>query len=545
MKRHVAALILFLFAACTGQGLFGQEHGANSSSALHVTAEDLLTKPVGENWPSYNGDYTGRRYSSLREINRSNVAQLRAAWVFHPGNSQRLEATPVVIRGVMYVTSANDVFALDASTGRTVWHYSRPVSSGLLDDAAAHKSRGVAVWEQFVYSETDDAHLLCLDARSGNLLWDVQYADKVKQYGATSAPLVVKDEVIVGTSGGDSGVRGFVAAYDAKKGTLKWRLWTIPGPGEFGSASWPGDLYLHGGATTWMPGTYDPELDTVYWTTSNAAPDFDGSSRPGDDLYTACVLAIDPNTGKLKWYFQFTPHDVYDYDANETPVLVDRDENGAVRHLLLQADRNGFFYVLDRTDGKFLRATPFVEKLTWATGIDSSGRPLLSGLIPTKEGTHICPGIVGATNWFSPSYNPNTGLFYVMALENCNLYFAKPKPFTQGETFYGTGTKHPVGEDSRKILLALSPSDGKKVWQYPQAGHGNSWGGTLTTAGGLVFFADDAESFEAVDAETGKPLWHFNTGQSFVASPMTYSVEGVQYVAISAGSDVFSFALPH
>jgi alcohol dehydrogenase (cytochrome c) len=545
MKRHAVALILFLWAVCKGPELFGQDHGATSGSAVHVTAEDLLTTPVGENWPSYNGDYTGRRYSSLREIHRANIAQLRAAWVFHPGNTQRLEVTPVVIRGVMYVTSANDVFALDASTGRTLWHYSRPVSSGLLDDAAAHKSRGVAVWEQFVYSETDDAHLLCLDARSGNLLWDVEYADKVKQYGGTSAPLVVKDEVIVGTSGGDSGVRGFVAAYDAKKGTLKWRLWTIPGPGEFGSASWPGDLYLHGGATTWMPGTYDPELDTVYWTTSNAAPDFDGSSRPGDDLYTACVLAIDPNTGKLKWYFQFTPHDVYDYDANETPVLVDREENGALRHLLLQADRNGFFYVLDRTDGKFLRATPFLEKLTWATGIDASGRPVLSGLIPTKKGTHICPGIVGATNWFSPSYNPNTALFYVMALENCNLYFSNPKPFTQGETFYGTGTKHPVGEDSKKVLLALSPSDGKKVWQYPQAGRGNSWGGTLTTAGGLVFFADDAESFEAVDAETGHPLWHFNTGQSFSASPMTYAVNGIQYVAIAAGSDVFSFALAH
>jgi alcohol dehydrogenase (cytochrome c) len=545
MKRHAAALILFLWSVCTGQELFGQDHGAASSSAVQVTAEDLLTTPVGENWPSYNGDYTGRRYSSLREISRANIAQLRAAWVFHPGNTQRLEVTPVVIRGVMYVTSANDVFALDASTGRTLWHYSRPVSSGLLDDAAAHKSRGVAVWEQFVYSETDDAHLLCLDARSGNLLWDVEYADKVKQYGATSAPLVVKDEVIVGTSGGDSGVRGFVAAYDAKKGTLKWRLWTIPGPGEFGSTSWPGDLYLHGGATTWMPGTYDPDLDTVYWTTSNAAPDFDGSSRPGDDLYTACVLAIDPNSGKLKWYFQFTPHDLYDYDANETPVLVDKEENGAVRHLLLQADRNGFFYVLDRTDGEFLRATPFVEKLTWATGLDASGRPVLSGLVPTKEGTHICPGIVGATNWFSPSYNPNTGLFYVMALENCNIYYSKPKPFTQGETFYGTGTKHPLGEDSKKVLLALSPSDGKKIWQYPQAGHGNSWGGTLATAGGLVFFADDAESFEAVDAETGQPLWHFNTGQSFIASPMTYAVNGVQYVAIAAGSDVFSFALPH
>lgn len=545
MRWRTAGLIVITLWAHPGAGRWGQNDPRGSRSAMEVSADDLRAQPIGENWPSYNGDYTGRRFSSLHEINRSNVRQLRAAWVFHPGNTQRLEATPVVIHGVMYLTSANDVFALDATTGRSLWHYTRPISSGLLDDAAAHKSRGVAVWGQFVYSETDDAHLLCLDARSGNLVWDVQYADKVQQYGATSAPLVVKDEVIVGTSGGDSGVRGFLAAFDAKKGTLHWKLWTIPGPGEFGSDSWPGDLYLHGGGTTWMPGTYDPELDTLYWTTSNAAPDFDGSSRPGDDLYTACVLAIDPNSGKLKWYFQFTPHDIYDYDANETPVLVDREENGSTRHLLLQANRNGFFYVLDRSNGKFLRATPLLEKLTWANGIDVSGRPILSGRVPTTEGTLICPGIVGATNWFSPSYNPDTGLLYVMVLENCNLYFSKPKPFTPGETFYGTGTKHPPGEDSRKILLALSPSDGKKVWQYPQVGRGNSWGGTLTTAGGLVFFADDADSFEAVDAETGRPLWHFNTGQPFSASPMTYAVGGIQYVTICAGSDVFSFVLSH
>jgi len=542
MKRN-AAITLLLLVACTHSPT--AQELRTGGSALHVKAGDLLTSPVGESWPSYNGDYTGRRFSSLREINKANVGQLRAAWVFHPGNSQRLEATPVVIRGVMYVTSANDVFALDARTGRTLWHYSRPVSSGLLDDAAAHKNRGVAVWDNFVYSETDDAHLLCLDARSGNLIWDVQYADKVKHYGATSAPLVIKDEIVVGTSGGDSGVRGFLAAYDAATGKLKWHLWTIPGPGEFGSDSWPGDSYLHGGGTTWMPGTYDPELDTLYWTTSNAAPDFIGDSRPGDDLYTACVLAIDANTGKLKWYFQFTPHDLYDYDANETPVLVDADENGTTRHLLVQADRNGFFYVLDRTSGKFLRSAPFVKKLNWATGIDASGRPMLSDRIPTKEGIYICPGVVGATNWFSPSYNPSTGLFYVMALESCSLYFAKSTPFTPGETYYGTGTKFPSGERSQKILLALSVSDGKEVWRYPQAGRGNSWGGTLTTAGGLVFFADDTDSFEAVDAETGNALWHFNTGQSFSASPMTYAVDGVQYVAISAGSDVFSFALPH
>jgi alcohol dehydrogenase (cytochrome c) len=540
MKWPGGAYILLLLAVCPA--LPAQSPVAGDT---RVSANDLLTKPVGANWTSYNGDYTGRRFSSLSEINLSNAAHLRAEWVFHPGNSQRLEATPVVIRGIMYVTSANDVFALDARTGRVVWHYQRPVSSGLLDDAAAHKNRGVALWGDFVYTETDDAHLLCLDSRSGGLIWDVQYADKAKHYGATSAPLVVKDTVIVGTSGGDSGVRGFVAAYDAVTGKQKWLLWTIPGPGEFGSSSWPGDSYLHGGATTWMPGTYDPELDTLYWTTSNAAPDFVGDSRPGDDLYTSCVLAIDPSTGKLKWYFQFTPHDLYDYDANETPVLVDAEESGAVRHLLVQANRNGFFYVLDRTNGKFLRAASFVEKLTWAKGVDASGRPTLSGRIPTPEGTLICPGINGATNWFSPSYNPGTKLFYVMALENCNLFFASPKRFAAGETFYNTGTKLPPEEHQQKILLALSVADGKVAWRYPQVGQGESWGGTLTTAGGLVFFADDADSLEAVEATTGRALWHFNTGQRISASPMTYAVDGVQYVTICAGSDIFSFALPH
>ena len=543
MKGHTAILTRFVLVICAAMQLGAQQTASPARSALRVTAEDLLARPVGDNWTSYNGDYTGRRFSGLQEINRANVAQLRAAWVFHPGNTQRLEATPVVVRGIMYITSSNDVFALDARTGRSVWRYSRPISSGLLDDAAAHKSRGVAVWDHFVYSETDDAHLLCLDARSGNLIWDVQFADKVKHYGGTSAPLVVKDTVVVGSSGGDSGVRGFLAAFDAMTGKQKWQLWTIPGPGEFGSSSWPGDAYLYGGATTWLPGTYDPELDTLYWTTSNAAPDFVGDTRPGDDLYTACVLAIDPNTGKLKWHFQFTPHDLYDYDANETTVLVDTEENGSRRHLLVQANRNGFFYVLDRTDGKFLRATPFVEKLNWAKSIDSAGRPVLSGRIPTLEGTSICPSILGATNWFSPSYNPKTGMFYVMALERCDLFFAKPQEFIKGQTYYGTGTKLPPNERAQKILMALSVRDGKTVWRYPQTGVGNSWGGTLTTAGGLVFVADDADSLEAVDAATGHALWHFNTGQSFSASPMTYAVDGIQYVAICAGSDVFSFAL--
>jgi len=537
--------ILFLTLSLTFSPGAGQQGWSPVVGVANVGTEDLITKPVGANWISYNGDYTGRRYSGLREINPENVAQLRASWVFHPGNSETLEATPVVVSGIMYVTSANDALALDARTGRVLWHHQRPVSSGLLDDAAAHHTRGVGLWRNFVYMETDDAHLLCLDAHSGNLLWDVTYADKARHYGATSAPLVVKDNVIVGTSGGDSGVRGFLAAYDALTGNLKWRFWTIPGPGEFGSASWPGDSYLHGGGTTWMPGTYDPELNLLYWTTSNAAPDFVGDSRPGDDLYTASVLALDPDTGKLKWYFQFTPHDLYDYDATQTPVLVDVGERGVTRRLLVQANRNGFLYILDRTNGKFLNATPFVQKLNWAKGVDASGRPILSGRIPTAQGTYICPGINGATNWFSPSYNPDTGLFYVMALESCNLFFAKPKPFAPGKTYYATGTKLPPDEHAQKALLAYSVPEGKLLWRYPQVGQGDSWGGTVTTAGGLVFFGDDAGSLESVEARTGRPLWHFNTGQTMHASPMSYMVDGVQYIAVSAGSDVFSFSLPH
>jgi alcohol dehydrogenase (cytochrome c) len=545
MKFFCAAILLIITTLFAGHVITAQQPASSVGANVSLEAGDLLARPIGENWTSYNGDYSGRRYSSLHDINTGNVARLRAAWVFHPGNSQNLEVTPLVVRGIMYVTSSNNVFALDARNGRTLWHYQRPVSSGLLDDAAAHKNRGVALWGNSVYAETDDAHLLCLDARSGGLRWDIEYADKTKHYGATSAPLVVNGSVIVGTSGGDSGVRGFIAAYDASTGKAKWRFWTIPAPGEFGSSSWPGDSYLHAGATTWMPGTYDPELNTLYWTTSNASPDFVGDTRPGDDLYTACVLALDPQTGKLKWYFQFTPHDLYDYDATETPVLVDAEENGVLRHLLVQANRNGFFYVLDRTNGKFLRATRFVTKMNWAKGIDASGRPQLSGKIPTAKGEYICPGINGATNWYSPSYNPDTKLFYVMALESCDQYFAIPRTFHHGETFYNTGTKRPANEHSQKILLALSIADGKPAWRYPQAGRGNSSGGTLTTSGSLVFFGDDANSFEAVDATSGRALWHFNTGQRFIASPMTYAVDGIQYVAIAAESDIFVFALQH
>ena len=510
-----------------------------------VGSEDLLTRPVGANWTSYNGDYSGTRYSSLAEINAANVSQLSAQWVFHAQNTNRLETTPLVVNGIMFLTAANDAFALDARTGRVVWHHTRPISEGLIDDASSHINRGFAIWHDRVYMETDNAHLLCLDARSGNQIWDIPYADWNKNYGATSAPLVVKDKILVGTSGGDDGVRGFIAAYDAQTGKLAWRFWTIPGPGEPGSDSWPGKMYLRGGATTWMPGTYDPELNLIYWGTSNPAPDFNDDVRPGDDLYTDCLLALDPDTGTLKWHFQFTPHDLFDYDSVETPMLIDAPYKGEPRKLVVEANRNGYLYVLDRTNGKFLSATPFVEKLNWAKGVDSEGRPIRTDVRPTPAGTRVCPGYAGATNWYAPSYNVSTHMVYFLALEQCETYFSAPTPaFQEGKEYYSTGVKRIAGEASQKNLLAYSLDSTSPVWKYPQTGTGHSSGGTMTMASGLLFFADDAGSFEAVDGHTGKPLWHFNTGQSSSASPMTYAIDGKQYVAIAAGSNVFSFALP-
>jgi alcohol dehydrogenase (cytochrome c) len=545
MDRWQKLLLGFALTLGTVSRSPAQENGMTSvSTTIDIDPRRLLVSPVAENWLSYNGDYTGRRYSSLAEINVNNVNQLRPQWVFHANNSNRLEVTPVVVNGLMLVTAANHAFALDARTGRAVWHYERPNTEGLIDDASGHLNRGVGVWHSRVYMMTDNAHLLCLDVRSGHLLWDVAYAPGNKNYGATSAPLVVKDKVIVGTSGGDDGVRGFLAAYDALTGKEVWRFWTIPGPGEFGSSSWPGKMYLHGGGTTWMPGTYDPELNTLFWGTSNPSPDFDGAVRPGDDLYTACVLALDPDTGKLKWYFQFTPHDLFDYDATETAVLIDAVYKGEPRKLLVEANRNGFVYVLDRTNGKFLSAVRFVEKLNWAKGIDAQGRPIRTGLQPSTEGTRICPGFTGATNWYAPSYSELTHLFYFKALEDCGTFFRKPQEFAEGQTYYSTGVKHDPAEHPQKLLLAYDFNTETFAWKYPQVSSGYSNGGTMTTAGGVVFFADDTHSFEAVDAQTGKSLWHFNTGQTISASPMSYAINGKQYVAIAAGSDIFSFALP-
>lgn len=536
---------VFVFAAiATSATLADDTAPASSSSKINIEEADLLVRPPAANWVSYNGDYSGRRYSGLAQINRDNVVNLQAQWVFHAGNTSRLEVTPLVVNGMMFVTAANDAIALDAGTGRVVWRHPWPISEGLIDDASGHINRAVAIWHDRIYMETDNAHLLCMDARSGNLIWNVAYADWNKNYGATSAPLVVKDKVLVGTSGGDDGVRGFVAAFDTLTGKLAWRFWTIPAPGEFGSQSWPGKLYLHGGGTTWMPGTYDPELNTIYWGTSNPAPDFEGDVRPGDDLYTDCLLALDPDTGKLKWYFQYTPHDVFDYDAVETPMLIDAVYRGTAQKLIVEANRNGYIYVLDRTTGKFLSATPFVDKLNWATGINADGKPIRTKVQPSAEGTRVCPGYAGATNWFAPSYNETTHSIYFMALEECETYFFKSEAFHEGQGYYSTGVKRIPGETSQKVLVGFNLDTDSIAWKYPQTGNARSSSGTMATAGDLVFFGDDAGSLEAIEAHTGKPLWHFSTGQEISASPMSYAANGKQYVAIAAGSDVFTFALP-
>jgi alcohol dehydrogenase (cytochrome c) len=539
----ICGFVLTLWTISTN-GRPDDQAGAVVSTSVDVTPQAMLAK-AGENWLSYHGDYTGQRFTRLNQITPSNVGNLKTQWVFHVRDVSDMEVTPVVSGGVMFVTAANDAYALDARTGRTIWHYSRPITEGLIDDASSHHNRGVALWHSRLFMETDNAHLLCLDARSGHLLWDVAYAPQDnKNYGATSAPLVVKDKVIVGTSGGDDGVRGFIAAFNAETGKEAWRFWTIPAPGEPGNESWPGQMYLRGGATTWMPGTYDPELNLIFWGTSNPAPDFDGGPRPGDDLYTDCVLAIDPDTGKLKWHFQFTPHDLYDYDATESPVLVDTNYKGQPRKLLVQANRNGFLYVLDRTNGAFLSAIQFADKVTWASGIDATGRPILTGKIPSAEGTEVCPSFAGATNWYSPSYNPEQNRLYFLALQDCGTFFLKPEAFAEGRTYYATGVRHNRAVKSGKKLLAYDLATNKVVWEYQLVGERDSSAGTLSTASGLVFFGDNAQALEAIDTATSKPLWYFTMGQSIHASPMSYSILGKQYVAIAAGTDIFSFALP-
>jgi PQQ-dependent dehydrogenase (methanol/ethanol family) len=495
-------------------------------------AWDRIAHPQPGDWPTYHGQLGGNRYSTLDRITPRNVGQLAPRWIFPVPNARHLEVTPVVVDGVMYVTNVNAAWALDAATGREIWHYERPRSKGLSGDAAGGINRGVAVLGGRVFMVADNAHLIALDRLTGALLWDTQMADSNENYGATSAPLVVKDLVISGTSGGDEGIRGFLAAYSAVTGHRVWRFWTVPAPGEPAAATWVGRAIEHGCASTWLTGTYDLETDTIFWPTGNPCPDFNGDERRGDNLYSDSVLALDPRTGALKWHYQFTPHDLHDWDATETPMVVDAPYGGRERKLLLQANRNGFFYVLDRTNGQFLDASPFVHALT------------LPASEPTPAGARACPSMDGATNWMSTAFDPGQGLFYLMALEKCSVFSKSSAVWKAGESYYGGGAREAPGEKPRQFLRALNLETGKIAWEIPQSGDAESWGGVLATASGLLFYCDDSGAFAAVEAGAGAPLWHMHLNTAWKASPMTYTAKGTQYVAVAAGANVVAFALP-
>lgn len=400
-------------------------------------------------------------------------------------------------------------------------------------------------WPATVFMATDHAHLIALDRATGAVLWDSEMADWRLNYGATGAPLTVGGLVISGVSGGDEGVRGFVAAFDQVTGKEAWRFWTVPRRGEPGSETWQGNAIEHPGGATWLTGTYDPALDTLYWPVGNPGPDFIGDDRAGDNLYTSSIVALDAPRGTLKWHFQYTPHDVWDFDAQQTPALVDAVWRGQPRRLLVQANRNGFLYVLDRVTGAFLSGTKFVDNLTWATGLTPEGRPIVApNQDATPEGRRICPHVNGATNWYSTSFNPGTGLYYVQTNEWCSILTRTPTEWAAGRGFMAGSFRLAVNQPApTRVLRALDIQTGRVVWQVTQAGARNTWGGVLSTAGGVVLFGEESGAFMAVDAADGRILWQFQTSNYWNASPMTYVFDQRQYVAVANGSSIIAFGL--
>jgi len=515
-----------------------------------------------QNWPMYWGNYQGTHYSPLNQITTGNVQRLRPAWAFPLITSATvngrtvtgsvLQGTPIVVDGVMYATGSGNpatVVAIDARSGREIWRFSRD-QKVINPNQNNPFSRGVAMLGNRIYVGTNDAFLLCLDARSGRQLWEVQVADTMLGHTITSPPLVVKNKVIVGITGGEYATRGRLDAYDAAGGKLAWRFYTIPGPGEPGNESWKGDSWQTGGGPTWLTGTFDPELNTVYWPVGNPAAQIDRSVRgDGDNLYTDSVIALDPDTGKLKWHFQFTPNDGHDWDSVQDMVLVDRVWRGQNRKLLLHADRNSHFYVLDRTNGKFLSGTPFVYQ-NWNSGFDENGRPKpLPNSNSSAEGSYlIYPSLVGGTNFQSPSYSALTGLFYLSFSEAGQQFASAPTPVTQGAQYIGRGrgttpaARTGADPEQNSGVKAFDPETGKTVWQFPSL-RGSLSNGVLATAGNVVFASSPDGNIFALDSKTGKHLWHFQTNGNHSASPMSFAIDGKQYVALSAGNVIMAFSL--
>lgn len=525
------------------------------------------------NWLTYSGNYSSNRYSDLDEITPENIAGLQRRWVYQTGVfGLSWESTPLVVDGVMYLTQRpNDVVALDARTGRVFWIYRYPTSPNH-NACCGSNNRGVAVLGDKVFMATLDAHLVAIDATTGSLVWDVEVADMSLAYAFTLAPLVVKNQVIVGTAGGDRGIRGFIAAFDVETGDETWRFYTIPEPGEPGHETWEScppdpitycdpEAWKHGGGAVWLTGSYDPELNLTYWGVGNPGPDWNPDQRPGDNLYTSSVVALDVDTGELRWHFQFTPGDPYDFDAVQIPVLADIERNNVRLKAMLWANRNGFYYVLDRVTGRFLTGRAFV-KVNWAEGLDDSGRPIET---PQPPGSPTFPAVQGATSWYSPSYSPATELFYIPTMEGrASVFHPLPEeyiPGVQGRTFLGgyPTTVEPVpGAATPPIrqrgpinywteaagtgaVLALDALTGEERWRFEMTDIIRS--GILTTGSDLLFTGARSGYFQVLHARTGKLLWKVNLGGQIVNGPMTYEAAGQQYVAIIAGHSLSVFAL--
>ena len=547
-------------------------------SALGLTAgraqvgSDRLDRAVEEprNWLTYSGNYFSDRHSRLDQITPANVRNLERQWVYQSSAfGLSWEATPLVVDGIMYVTQRpNDIVALDARTGRVFWIYSYPTPADHGACCGAN-NRGVAVLGERVFMATLDAHVVAIDAATGAELWDVEVADKRLQYAFTLAPLAVKDKVLVGTAGGDRGIRGFIAALDAATGEEVWRFYTIPAPGEPGHETWEPcppnpetfcdpEAWKHGGGSVWLTGSYDPELNLTYWGVGNPGPDWNPAQRPGDNLYTSSVVALDADTGEIRWHFQFTPGDPYDFDAVQIPVLADIERSGTMFKAMLWANRNGFYYVLDRATGRFLTGRAFV-KVNWAEGLDDSGRPIAT---PQPPGEPTFPAVQGATNWYSPSYSPRTELFYIPAWEDrASIFNPEPQEYEQAGTFLGGFTtaveaapgaptvpvrlRGPINdwtEDAgHGAVLALDALTGEERWRFELTDVIRS--GMLTTASDLLFAGARSGYFQALDARSGELLWKLNLGAQIVNGPMTYEVDGRQYVATIAGQSLSAFAL--
>lgn len=514
-----------------------------SPASAQVTAERIRNAAAEpQNWLTYAGNYQSHRHSALTQINRQNVAQLKTAWVYQIRQPGIIETSPLVADGIMYLTEPpSTVTAIDVRSGRAIWSYTPNIPRDIIIIGSPQVNRGVALLDGLVYVGTVHGHLIALDAVSGVVRWDTVVADNKQAYYLTLAPLALEGRIIVGVSGAEAGIRGFIDAYDSKSGQRLWRTYSVPAPGEPGAETWSGDSWKTGGGSTWLTGSYDPALNLLYWTTGNPGPDWNGDVRLGDNLYTCSVLALDPSTGRMTWHFQFTPHDTHDWDANETVVLFDAEIGGRQRQLLAQTNRNAFYYVLDRATGEFLSATPYAKQ-TWAQGIDAKGRPIvIPGLEPSAEGTLVYPDVQGASNWPSPSYSPQTKLFYQAAREMGTIYFKGEAEYVPGRAFMGGGARILAGDDGYGAIRALESTTGKLKWEYRLLSAG--WTSLLSTAGGLVFGGTEEGNFLALEAETGKLLWDTQLGGAVRGIPISFAVDGKQYVAISAGYALFVFGL--